>query len=161
MPKVDPAIGALGSRGLNELHNVFKTTKDQTLLLEICRAFGVIANTGNNWLSSFLFSFLTFITAREKLRFGELCQILLNMLTMGLPAQEAALDIFPPLLFKNGIFNSNMEFVNVYFIANHQAIFMKLQGIDAVLSILRTGGSEDIKGRAAKVVHALSFQNST
>jgi len=36
---------------------------------------------------------------------------------------------------------------------------MKLNGTDAVLSILRTGGSEDIKGRAAKALHALTFQN--
>lgn len=37
---------------------------------------------------------------------------------------------------------------------------MKLNGTDAILSILRTGGSEDIKGRAAKALHALTFQNS-
>lgn len=37
---------------------------------------------------------------------------------------------------------------------------MKLNGTDAILNILRAGGSEDIKGRAAKALHALTFQNS-
>jgi len=66
------------------------------------------------------------------------------MLNMTLPAQEEALNILPPLLFKH---------------VNNQAVLMKLNGTDAILSILKTGGSEDIKGRAAKALHALTFQN--
>lgn len=127
-PVRDTAVGALGSRGLNELHNVFKNTKDQTLLLDVCRIFSSIAAT----------------PTREKIRFAEICPALLNMLTMTLPAQEEALNILPPLLFKH---------------VNNQAVLMKLNGTDAILSILRTGGSEDIKGRAAKALHALTFQN--
>jgi hypothetical protein len=127
-PQRDTAVGALGSRGLNELHNVFKTTKDQTLLLDVCKIFSSVAAT----------------PSRDKIRFSEICPVLLNMLTMTLPAQEEALNILPPLIFKN---------------VNNQAILMKLNGTDAILSILRTGGSEDIKGRAAKALHALTFQN--
>lgn len=127
-PQRDTAVGALGSRGLNELHNVFKTTKDQALLLDVCRIFSSVAAT----------------PSRDKIRFSEICPVLLNMLNMTLPAQEEALNILPPLIFKN---------------VNNQAILMKLNGTDAILSILRTGGSEDIKGRAAKALHALTFQN--
>lgn len=127
-PQRDTAVGALGSRGLNELHNVFKTTKDQALLLDVCRIFSSVAAT----------------PSRDKIRFSEICPVLLAMLNMTLPAQEEALNILPPLIFKN---------------VNNQAILMKLNGTDAILSILRTGGSEDIKGRAAKALHALTFQN--
>jgi hypothetical protein len=127
-PQRDTAVGALGSRGLNELHNVFKTTKDQALLLDVCRIFSSVAAT----------------PSRDKIRFSEICTVLLNMLNLTLPAQEEALNILPPLIFKN---------------VNNQAILMKLNGTDAILSILRTGGSEDIKGRAAKALHALTFQN--
>jgi len=127
-PQRDTAVGALGSRGLNELHNVFKTTKDQTLLLDVCKIFSSVAAT----------------PSRDKIRFSEICPVLLHMLNMTLPAQEEALNILPPLIFKN---------------VNNQAILMKLNGTDAILSILRTGGSEDIKGRAAKALHALTFQN--
>jgi len=63
---------------------------------------------------------------------------------MTLAAQEEALNLLPPLLFKN---------------VNNQTILMKLNGTDAILSILKTGGTEDIKGRAAKAIHALTFQN--
>jgi hypothetical protein len=127
-PQRDAAVGALGSRGLNELHTVFKSTKDQALLLDVCKVLAGVAAT----------------QTRDKIRFAEICPILLNMLTMTLPAQEEALNILPPLLFKN---------------INNQAILMKLNGTDAILSILKTGGSEDIKGRAAKALHALTFQN--
>jgi len=98
------------------------------LLVEICRIFSYIATT----------------SARDKLRFGEIAPILLNMFNHGSPNQEEALNVIPPVTFKN---------------VNNQAVFLKLGGVDALISLIKTGGNDDIKSRAAKALHAVTFQN--
>jgi len=76
-------------------------------------------------------------------RFAEIAQTALDMLSMGPASQEEALNFLTPISFKN---------------ANNQAVMMRLGFMDAYINLLKSS-SDEIRGKAAKAVHALSFQN--
>jgi len=121
-------VNAIGMKGISEVHNLLKSSKDLTVLVELCRILACIATTA----------------ARDKLRFSEIAPVLLNMFNQGSPNQEEALNVVPPVTFKN---------------VNNQAVFLKVGGVDALIALLKTGGNDDIKSRAAKSLHAVTFQN--